>query len=633
MALVLSRTEHRWFGPKDDPGDPECLPAAVRAEQTALQQTRFFDGLITAAYYGQRVLTASTYRQVTQAASSIPVPVVQGLEQMATCNLIRAVFDAACAQIVRFPDFKVQTSGATWSTQRSARKLSQWVTAVGRRNDLDAIAHQVELDTMSNTVAGARVFIEGDAIKLERARPDGIIYRDHEGPYSKTLSYHDGVPRSRLTAMYPEHADKIKGAPAYEPDPWFLMQWISPWAPVDLVEVFEAWHCSSGKGDPGRHLVVLGNGLVLIDEDWPHDFPGIITHRWANSYAGYGGTPLGYQLVPYQAQLQRMDRTIVDSLARLAIPRVWIFGAQKRLELGNTPGETHYLPAGTQAPVIQPGVALGPEFYNRRALLRQEAFEMAGVSASFASGRREADLTSGVALREYNEQAWQRLSLQAESLDRWFERVAYAIVDVAARHYGGKIDAGKETEPERRNGKPVIPMKESRKSRIERAPGSRLLFEVDWSTIDLREMGEFVIQARTMRQLPNHPSARAEMLQSWAKMGAVTQDEIPQLMGARDLEGLEDRLSAAIELADMQIGKALDDGEYIAPEPYQGQALAKLVERGQQQFLMAKIGKAPAKNLRLLHRLVEHARYLLEKTAPPPAVAEVPPPEQGGMAA
>jgi hypothetical protein len=152
--------------------------------------------------------------------------------------------------------------------------------------------------------------------------------------------------------------------------------------------------------------------------------------------------------------------------------------------------------------------------------------------------------------------------------------------------------------------------------------------EIDWKAIDINEMGEYEVQARTMRSLPNHPSARAEMLQEWVKLGQLDPRRVIKLMGARDLEEIEDRASIREELADEQIAAAIDDGEYIAPEPYQGAVLAMLVERGEEEYIKwsRPSRKAPRENLEVLRRLIESARDLLKSSAPP---AQVAPPASG----
>ncbi len=587
------------------PDKAELLPVALKQLDTGMSETRFLDGLITRLYYNQGTV-GNLSTSLAVAPTQIPTPFLRSLEALTQANGLRAVIETAASMLVRDPDFKVQTTGSSWAVQRSARKLSQWVTGANRKNKLAETIYQVFIDGCTNRVGGFKPFVEDNKLQVERVRPDSIIYADHEGPYSKTMGQRHGVPRARLKAMYGIEPGDAKDLPRYQPDPMYLVSWINSWVDVDLVEVFEGWHCSSGDGDPGKHVVCAGNGKVLFEEPWDYDWPGIILFRWAPSYAGMGGTPLGEQLIPYQLQLQRMDRTITEAISKLAIGRVWMKKVGAPPPLSDQPASVSYY-TGDQPPIIQPGMAMGQEYYNRRQLLRAEMFELAGVSIAQASGAKEAGLTAGVALREHNEQAYSRLMFQAQTLDRALEQVAYAEIALADKHFS-------------KSGYKVA------------APGTRLLNEIDWKAIDIKEMGEYEVQARTLRSLPNHPSARAEMLTEWVKLGQLDPKRVIKLMGARDLESIEDRLSIGEELAERQIASAIDDCEYIAPEPYQGDALGILVEQGQLEYLKGVFAKAPRENLECLRRLIESARQLSkagplgEVSGPPPG-----PPGPPGM--
>lgn len=598
-------------------GNAQSLASYLNHLEDGLVDSRFLDGVMTALFYNQGTV-ANLASSRSASSALVQSPYIRSLESLTQANPLRAVIETGASMLVREADYKIQTAGSTWKVQRSARKLSQFVSGVGRKNKLTQTTHQVFLDWCTNRVGGAKVFVENNKIKIERVRPDTIRYANHEGPYSKTIGCDYGVPLSRVRALWPKDAggneigqDTYNSFPKWTPNPFYLVDIISPYVDFGMVRVSEGWHCSSGEGDPGRHVVTCGD-TVLVDEKWEFDFPGLIIGRWSGSYAGMSGTPLGEQLIPYQMQLQRMDRTITEAISKLAIGRVWLKkfgpGTGAPPTLTDKPADVSYY-SGDQPPIIQPGVAMGAEYYNRRQLLRAEMFELAGVSLAQSSGAKEAGLTAGIALRENNEQAYSRLKLQAAGVDQWLEDIAYAVIGLADKHFS-------------KTGYQVA------------APGSRLLSMIDWKAIDITEMGEYEVQARTMRTLPNHPSARAEMLMEWVKLGRLDPKRIIKLMGSRDLEDIEDRASIAEELAERQISAAIDDGKYIAPEPYQGDALGILVEQGQIEYLKGVFGEAPQAHLELLRRLVENARKLWKGGGPmnePAPPAPPPAPDAGGM--
>src|SRR5688572_27859921 len=76
-------------------------------------------------------------------------------------------------------------------------------------------------------------------------------------------------PPHKLARSYPTHKAKIVGAVEERKDRGGLV-FAGVTSRAELVPIWEAWAVRVGD-EPGRHLVCLRDGTVLLDEEWEHD--------------------------------------------------------------------------------------------------------------------------------------------------------------------------------------------------------------------------------------------------------------------------------------------------------------------------------------------------------------------------
>jgi hypothetical protein len=113
------------------------------------------------------------------------------------------------------------------------------------------------------------------------------------------LSY--GVPRTygevtwwppyRLAENYPEHEKEIQNGIEDRKDRGGLVFQGSTQR-AQLVPVWEAWAVSLGPDSPGRHIMTLRDGTVLVDEEWESDEPPFAFLHTSPSMAGFWSIPM-----------------------------------------------------------------------------------------------------------------------------------------------------------------------------------------------------------------------------------------------------------------------------------------------------------------------------------------------------
>jgi hypothetical protein len=97
-------------------------------------------------------------------------------------------------------------------------------------------------------------------------------------------------PPYRLAESYPGHASRIESAVEPRKDRGGLT-FSGHLSRAELVPVWEAWAVTVG-GEPGRHLMCLRDGTVLLDEEWYEDEPPFAFFHSSPALTGFWATPM-----------------------------------------------------------------------------------------------------------------------------------------------------------------------------------------------------------------------------------------------------------------------------------------------------------------------------------------------------
>ena len=594
------RNQGRWWEAAGDEG-----AAAARDVVNILHQTHgvrhMMDALFVGLYEGQ-----PPYWLGSMAPRS-PLLVQSALTMdaytKARANLIRRCIDTGASMLAKNPaEIRCETDGASWKLQKRARQQTKFVNGILRECGFHAIQQRTFIDgclTRSGGLALFSVDYQNSRIRCERLHPSYLVWNDYEGGGGEIRNLHIRRPRSRsfLSDQWPDKAEQIQSAPlTTRPINQAYRRMNGNEELADQVEVNESWHLTDDDDKPGRHIVSLQN-VTLTDEEWPVDFFPIARFCWAEADSGWANSPVADQLVGYHIEIGKAMRKISRSQTLACVPRVFLEAGAEIVEdelTNEIGGIVHY--RGT-APQIAPASALPPEFYSYLDWLFRQAMADTGFNELQSQGQKPQGLDSGKALREYNDTGATRQILKGQRVERNTVEAGEIVFRLAAML--AKRDATFSA----------------------RALGARSFERIPWHDVE-GDYRDVRFRTNPVSALSSTTSGRIQDVTDLIHGGLLPPEEIQgglglQLLDFPDLEKVVTLDTAHRELVDMQVDGALYDGEYFAPEPYQGPTgLGLLKTMAFRSYAHAlQMDGVPERNLDLLRRLMSEADQLAQRLA------------------
>ena len=511
-----------------------------------------------------------------------------------TLNVIAACVDTLAAKISKNkPRPEFLTSGASWKSQRKARKLDKWSRGFFYEVDLYEKAKQQFVDAQVFGTGFLHFYPEEQAdgtlrLEVERVLPSELYVDDADGLNGspRRLFRRKMMHREVLASMFPDYAEEVLNGP----DPK------SGTAPALMVEVWEGWHLpSSPKAKDGRHIIAI-QGCELECEDWKlNRFPFAVL-KGKPRVVGFWGKGAAEALTGGQLELNRTMKSISEQIRRKGKGRIFIQHGSKVNSNHLTNGFSDHVYYTGSPPVVDNANVVSADEFAQVDKIYQRCFQDYGVSMLSAASKKPAGLDAGVALREYSEIESERFSLVHQAWDNLFLECARISIELITKQY-----------PQMQNGYKV------------KVSGRRRAEEVDWKDIEL-DSDSYVMQMLSASSLPNTPGARKQFVKELQADGMITATVAKRLLGFPDVEAEMDLGNAALDDCDATISAILDDDEpeLHPPEPFQN--LQLLVERGISNYLFARHFKdIEPERLDMLRSLIEMASNMLaESMAPPP---------------
>jgi hypothetical protein len=520
-----------------------------------------------------------------------------------TYNVIQSVIDTVTSKVAKTsPRIMFLTGGGDYKQQLEAKSMTKFVDGLFYQSDAYQVGKRVCVDAQVFGDGWAKVYAEDATIKVERVFPWEVIVSETEAAYGTPSSMYHKKFIYRDVAMdlfgdTEERRGAIESARPMDTEQVGTRH-------SDMIPIYEGWHLPSKKGGKdGRHVIGLGL-TTLADEPWTRSWFPLIPMRWADRVTGIRGIGLAEQLAGIQLEINKLLRTVQRAQHLMAVPRIYVEHGSKVLKqhINNEVGTI--VEYTGSPPVVSVGAAMSPEVYNHIETLFRRAYEIAGVSMMSATGTKPSGLDAAVALREYNDLGTERLVPQGQRYERFFQDLATVMIDMARDMY--------RTDDE--EAKVDVKVK---------VPGDKFLESISWSDIDLDD-DAYTMKAYPVSLMPTTPAGRLQRVQELYQSGLLT-DTSPAGTWARsaldfpDLESVMNLQNAALDDANRVVADIVDNGNYVAPEPYQD--LALLSKTAQQSYLLGKgKGLSEAKQ-ELLRRLIDECQRM---QAPPPAPPAAP---------
>ncbi len=516
--------------------------------------------VISARLYGNNTLFG-----ISGANQARLVAVQNAVRERVTYNVVQSVIDTVCANVAENkPKPYFLTSGGSFSEQRKAKKLNQFVDGIFYENgayDLGGLAFR---DGCIGGDGIIHVFAKHQRVAFERVMSAELWVDEVEAMYGSPRQMHriKNVDRGELAGYFPDKAAAIKNAnPPNAQDSGNLANI------ADMVTVRESWHLPSFPGaKDGKHILTVDGAALTPMESWPHDFFPFARFSWCPRPLGFWSQGLAEQLQNLQLEVNKLLYVIQRSMHLAGTFKVFLQNGSKIVKehINNDIGAmVNYT---GQPPIFYTPQVVPPEYYNHLSVLIERAYQQGGVSQLAAAAKKPEGLDSGKAIRAYKDNDSDRF----RTIGRYNDKLYLDLAKMA-------IATAKDIAHANKGHYEVT------------VPGKKFLQKMDWDDIDLEE-SEYVMQCFPVSKLPSDPAGRLETIQEYIQAGMLSPRQGKRLLDFPDLEQVEGLQNAAEDVLTDILDRIVDDGEYTPPEPTDDLDLAKelvleYMARGRMQAL------------------------------------------------
>ena len=501
-----------------------------------------------------------------------------------TMNVIKAVCDTAVSRISRQrPRPRFLTHGGNWSLQRRARLLEQFCDQAFYQGGLYQLAPKVLLDAAVMGTGCLKIYRKGREVEFERVFSGELFVDPVDGFYGQPRNFYQRkfIDRQVLMRLFPDHRAEIAAAQRTTDTIDY-----SATTMVDQIEVLEAWHLKSGAdATDGRHTICISNA-TLLNEEWDKgSFPFVFV-RWTDPLLGWWGEGVCAEIQGMQVEINKLLQKIQRAFHLMSVPRIYVENASKiRKSFFNNEIGT-IIPYSGQPPVVATPPSLNREIFAHLDMLYNRSFEIAGISQMAATSMKPAGLNSGAALREYQDVESLRFTTVSRQYEEMFVEAARQVVGLGRDIYA-----------------------EDNRHSVVVAKDSKTIDVVDWSAVDM-DADSYVLKVHPSSSLPVTPSGRLAFVEQLTALGLVGPEEAKDLLDFPDLEAKLSLDRAASTLIDRNIEAMLDEGIYIAPEPYQDHQLA--LKKVAAALMKAEQNNVEPERLALMREYLSQTHHMLE---------------------
>jgi hypothetical protein len=519
-----------------------------------------------------------------------------------TLNVVESCIDAASAKIAKStPLPKILTSKGNFMQQKRAKLLNSYIEGMIDQLKIYEKAQQVFVDSCIWGTGALKIFIEDEQIKAKRVLIDDLIVDEEDGRDGEPRQMHqrDHINRDVLMELFPDHADKIKGASSVLPG--------EKYTPIsqDLVAVTESWHLpsASGAGD-GKHVICTDNCTLFVEE-WDKDWFPFAFLRWKPRPLGFYGMGLAEQLGPIQVEINKICILIQESIQRMAKPNVFVPNNSNIIasQISDVIGAV--IRTNGPVPTVMVPQAQSPEVYQWLENLYRKAYEVTGISQLSAQSQKPAGLNSGAALREFQDIETARFELTGQRYEQFFVEFTRILLAMSRELYA--------------QGTKKLGVKVKGRSFIE---------QINWKDAELEE-NEFVMDIFPESSLPSTPAGRLATVTELTQAGYISKERSLELLDFPDLEEFVSVQLAALEDAKMVVDQIRWEGKWTQPTPLMN--LQTCIDLAHSGYLNAKQMDTPEDNLEMLINFISECQAMLAppEEAPPPAPAPMEGPVPG----
>jgi len=560
-------------------------------------QFRYRQSSIYARLYGNLPLFGYVGTNLTRMNTANQLPI-----DRPTMSVITSCVDTLVSRVSQNrPRPVFLTDAADYKQRKLAKNLNAFMDGELYQTKAHAVAEQVLRDACVIGTGVIKIIEDQkNRVALERVLNTELLVDPNDSLYGspRQLYQFKLIDRSVLEEMFPDSHGKVARAEqAYPDNGGEASKTVS-----DQVMMVEGWHLASGPdASDGRHVIACSSGTLLDEKYKKERFPFVFL-QYAPRMLGFWGQGMAERLMGTQVEINKLLMTISNSINLVGVPRIFVEEGSKivKAHLNNNVGSIVTYrgtpPQYTVAPCVP------AEMYDQLQRLINYAYQQEGISQLAANSQKPAGLTSGTAMREYDDIQTDRFASLVKRYDNMFIDLAYQIIDLAK-------------DIAERDGKyqTVYPNKNGTK-------------EVDLPAADLID-NPFVIQCYDSSSLPRDPAARKQQVIEDMQAGLLDPDEGRRLIEYPDLSQNEKLQNAAEERILKILDDIVEDGLYTPPDPFMNLQLGlKLVTEYYNLYAATNLEE---EKMQMLRDFFSQINVLIQ-AAKPPAPPQAPMQPQAG---
>lgn len=555
------------------------------------------------------------------------------------------------------PRPKIVPGSRRFKAKRRSKQLQRWIDGLFKLNATDKLQDDQLHDAEIYGAGVIKALVRHGKVVHERRHPGDILTDPREERRSAVRSLFEVANLDREMLAESEFIDGSAmrkrvldvDAPPEQED----AGWHDSGVALDQVKVIEAWRLPSSPSAPGRHVMAVGD-IVLLDEEWEWDCFPFSVLVWGRdperTMQGQGIVERGLRV---QSMLNHHCAVIDESFERF-VPKM---GAPRTANIDASVidrkvGQWVEWDGPLPPQVLSPG-PISPDFLAYAQELANRWFAVTGVSQMDARSEADPVLESGKAKLVQADINSGRFYAQGKGRERacvTLAELSIKLADYLCDHMGK--DEERETDEERRERQSMtVDSYATEPGQLALAPADdedaeepaeRPMLEVPAGRDSWRETipyeaarmkgkGDeaYAIEVFPVSSLSQTVAGRMEEVNQLVSGGYITNpDTARELLDLPLLNEFQDLASARREAAEREIDRCLDAEQGI-PSAYMD--LNHALERATQEYCLAGIDEAPDDVLDCLRSFIGATEALIAKQNPPPApvdpMAGMPPTE------
>ena len=498
-------------------------------------------------------------------------------------NIIKLMVDTVLNRVGKLkPLPQWVTDGGDYSLQEQAKRGQQYVRSVFHTEETYEKGQLAIRDALITGCGALKVYADPSSHKvcMERVYPGELTVNDQEAFHGEVrqLFQTKFISRHLAKALFPEKARSLETA-GYISGHLNSDRSFKP--TTDQIELVEAWHLPSVKGGTdGRH-VISASDTILLDEPWnvcrfPFSF-----FRWSPEVRGFYGIGLAEELLgihlDVNTSLEKVHRSIEVSALPMFITDVNAGISPK--DISNLPGLILEAEDANGVKPVMPQAVPADVFQFLQSQI-QRAYVISRLSSPFggSTGGMPSGLETGAAVRNFHSVEQEAFTTVSQAIERFYMNVAENVMSA------GKLLA--DTDPE------FKVVTESDRNTIATVPWKEVHIDPDDQAYSIRVF--------PVSSLSADPAGRLADVGTMMDRGMITEVEALELLDFPDTTKTTNLRTAGKRLIEKILERMLDEGKYMAPEPFMDLELA--LPMAQSALLDAMTRDVPENRLELLRR-------------------------------